>query len=140
MAPSSESSFRCIPCDRTPTSILLVDDEGAFRDSLAEMLRDDGHEVLAYAAPAAMPPLHTLSGVELLLTDYDMAETNGLRLADRFHACHPTVPVLLATAYRTGLGAEVARRPFLRMVKKPVPYETLHRLIHDCAATSSRSA
>ena len=127
-------------CDRKPTSILLVDDEGSFRDSLAEMLRDDGHEVLAYAAPAAIPPLDTLGGVELLLTDYDMPQTNGLTLADRFHAYHPTVPVLLATAYRIGLDAEVARRPFLRMVQKPIPYETLHRLIHAWAGTPLRDA
>ena len=85
-------------CDRTPGSILLVDDEGSFRDSLAEMLRDDGHEVLAYPDPGALPPLHTLSGVDLLLTDYDMPKTNGLTLADRFHACHPRVPVLLVSS------------------------------------------
>ena len=120
-------------CDRAPTRILLVDDEGSFRDSLADMLRDDGHEVLAYEAPAAIPPLDTLVGVELLLTDYEMPQTNGLELADRFHACHPTVPVLLATAFRTGLETEVARRPFIRMVQKPVPYDTLHRLIHAWA-------
>jgi DNA-binding NtrC family response regulator len=127
-------------CDRTPGSILLVDDEGSFRDSLAEMLRDDGHEVLAYPEPDALPPLDTLSGVDLLLTDYDMPKTNGLTLADRFHAVHPTVPVLLATAYRTGLGDEVARRPFVRMVQKPIPYETLHRLIHECATTPANEA
>jgi DNA-binding NtrC family response regulator len=98
------------------------------------MLRDDGHEVLAYEAPAAIPPLDTLVGVELLLTDYEMPQTNGLELADRFHALHPTIPVLLTTAYRTGLEAEVARRPFVRMIQKPIPYDTLHAMIHDCAA------
>jgi DNA-binding NtrC family response regulator len=66
-----------------------------------------------------------------------MPKTNGLTLADQFHAVHPTVPVLLATAYRTGLGAEVARRPFVRMVQKPIPYETLHRLIHECATSQA---
>jgi DNA-binding NtrC family response regulator len=128
-----------VACGRAPTKILLVDDERSFRDSLADMLRDDGHEVLAYEAPAAIPPLDTLVGVELLLTDYDMPQTNGLELADRFHASHPTIPVLLATAYRTGLDAEVARRPFVRMIQKPVPYDTLHALIHECAATRSCS-
>jgi hypothetical protein len=40
------------------------------------------------------------------------------------------VPILLATAYQTGLDEEVARRPFLRLVQKPIGYEALHRLIH----------
>ena len=119
-------------CTSEPTRILLVDDEGSFRESLAEMLRDDGHEVFAYAAPAAVPPPSDLDDVGLLVTDYEMPGKNGLALADEFHAHHPAVPVLLVTAYRSGLEAEAARRPFLRLAQKPIGYDALHRLIHEC--------
>jgi hypothetical protein len=30
----------------------------------------------------------------------------------------------------------VARRPFVRMVQKPIPYDTLHAMIHACARTA----
>jgi DNA-binding NtrC family response regulator len=118
-------------CTSEPTRIVVVDDEGSFRESLAEMLREDGHEVLAYPAPAAVPPLGSLDGIGLLLTDYEMPGQNGLVLADDFHAHHPAVPVLLVTAYRSGLDAEVARRPFLRLAQKPIGYDALHRIIHE---------
>jgi len=115
-------------------SILLVEDEHSFRAGLGGLLRDDGHEVLEYAEPAHLPPLATLGHVHLLLSDYDMPSENGLSLADRFHALHPAVPIILVTAYRTNhLDAEVARRPFVRLVEKPIPYDTVHALIHQLA-------
>jgi two-component system response regulator GlrR len=114
-----------------------VDDEGSFRTSLAEMLREDGHEVLDYPEPAAVPPAGAMDRLDLLLTDYEMPGRNGLSLADEFHAHHPALPVLLVTAYRTGLGAEAAQRSFLRIVQKPIGYETLHRMIHECVGPRS---
>ena len=114
-----------------PTRILLVDDEGAFRDSLADMLRDDGHEVLAYPAPSALPDLAQLGDVDLLVTDFEMPGTNGLELADAFHRRHPVIPVLLVTAYRSGLQGEAARRSFVRLVQKPIGYDAIHRTIHE---------
>ena len=128
------SSSPFTACTRTPAKILIVDDEGPFRESLAEMLRDDGHEVLDYSDPAHVPPLNRLDGIDLVVTDYEMPGKNGLAFADEFHAQRPTVPVLLVTAYRSGLDAEVARRPFLTMVQKPIGYDALHRAIHACVA------
>jgi DNA-binding NtrC family response regulator len=124
-------------CARTPARILLVDDEGPFRDSLAELLRDDGHVVLAYSGPAEVPPLGGLERVDLLVTDFDMPGKNGLVFADEFHAHRPGVPVLLVTAYHARLELDVARRPFVRMISKPIGYDALHRIIHECAVPDS---
>ena len=120
-------------CAPKPTRILVVDDEGAFRESLAEMLRDDGHEVLDYSAPAEVPPLDRLSGIDVVVTDYEMPGKNGLAFADEFHAHRPGVPILLVTADASDLDVHMARRPFLRMMQKPIGYDALHRAIHECA-------
>jgi DNA-binding NtrC family response regulator len=118
-------------------ALLLVDDEATFRTSLAEMLRDDGHVVLDYAAPAALPELDSLRDIGVLVTDYEMPGQNGLELADAFHASHPDVPVIVLTGYRVGtLAAEIAARSFTRLAEKPVDYAALHELIHE--ATRSR--
>ena len=124
----------------TPTRIVLVDDEASFRESLAELLRDDGHEVRDYSAPADVPPLDALGGIDLLLTDYDMPGKNGLAFADELHAHRPETPVLLVTAYRSGLDDHVARRSFVRMVQKPIGYDALHRVIHECTAPAPAGA
>jgi two-component system nitrogen regulation response regulator GlnG len=118
--------------------ILLVDDEISFRTSLAEMLRDDGHAVRDYGAPAQVPELGSLCDVALLVTDYEMPGRNGVELADEFHACHPDVPILLLTAYCSEvLEANVAARSFVRLVQKPIDYGALHALIHAAAKTGS---
>ena len=104
--------------------------------SLAEMLRDDGHEVRDYEAPAYLPGLATLENVAILITDYEMPGKNGFALADEFHTQHSDVPVILVTAYRThSLDAQVLDRPFLRLVQKPVDYTVLHAMIHDACAS-----
>jgi len=120
------------PC--TDISILLVEDEDGFRVGLGGMLREDGHDVFDYAQPAHLPPLATLGHVHLLFSDHDMPGENGLSLADRFHTFHPALPIILVTAYRTHhLDAQVARRPFVRLVEKPILYDTVHALIHQLA-------
>jgi DNA-binding NtrC family response regulator len=129
------SSFLFTDCARTPARILVVDDERPFRESLAELLRDDGHDVLEYSRPADVPRLDALDGIGLLLTDYEMPGKNGLTFADEFHAHHPGTPVLLMTAYPLGLDAELARRPFVRLIVKPIGYDALHRVVHEWAAT-----
>jgi DNA-binding NtrC family response regulator len=129
------STSQSMPCAPNPTRILVVDDEHPFRESLAEMLRDDGHEVLDYSEPADVPELDRLGRIDLLLIDYEMPGKNGLAFADEFHAHRPGVPVLLVTAYRSGLDAQVARRPFVTMIQKPIGYDALHRAIHECTAT-----
>jgi two-component system nitrogen regulation response regulator GlnG len=119
-------------CNALP--IVLVDDEASFRTSLAEMLRDDGHEVRDCGAPGEMPPLESFDGTALLLADYEMPGKNGLDLADQFHACHPKIPVIVLTAYRfEALEAKATARPFLRLAQKPIDYTALHELIHQTA-------
>jgi DNA-binding NtrC family response regulator len=118
--------------------ILLVDDEASFRRSLADMLRDDGHEVLDYEAPAYIPPLPELGDIAILITDYEMPGGDGLTLADDFHGHHPASRVVLVTAYLTGsLESRAAERPFLQVVQKPVDYDILHAVLHDTAAPAS---
>ncbi len=111
--------------------VLLIDDDDSFRHALAENLRDDGFQVADYAAARELPPLTTLGGVTVLVTDYDLPGTNGLLLADRFHAAYPNVPIIMVTGACTGhLQAQVAARGFVSMLQKPLEYDKLHRLLH----------
>lgn len=92
----------------------------------------------AFAAPAHLPAVLTLGRVDLLLCDYELPGENGLALADRFHAAHAARPIILVTGYRTHrLDIEAARRPFVRLVEKPIRYDELHALIHQLVIASS---
>lgn len=110
--------------------VVLVDNDHGFRSALAENLRDDGHRVFEYSAPIELPPLATLSKVGLLIADYELPRSNGLAFADRFHAVHPTVPIVLMTAFPTrDLVAQAAAREFMHLLAKPFDYALLRQIL-----------
>ena len=110
--------------------VLLLDDDNDFRSALAANLADDGYEVTDFARPADVPPLASFDGLAALILDYQMGGEDGLSFADRFHAAHPDVPVVMLTAYWSDfLDAEIAARDFITLRRKPVDYEELARLI-----------
>lgn len=135
MVPCSTSTCRSgeRSCDEIP--ILFVDDDPAFRTGLAGLLRDDRHEVLAFAHPGLLPPWKDLAHVRILVTDYQMPHQDGFQLAGAFHASHPDRAVIMVTALNFELiVAEASRRPFLHLRFKTIDYDELHALIHQLAA------
>jgi CheY-like chemotaxis protein len=127
MRPAAPDPRHC----RTLT-VLLVDDEPSFRQSLADGLRDDGHQVLEYPSGTAVPPFDTLAPDAILLTDFEMPGASGLQLADAFRRARPNGHAILLSAYTIpAIDGAVRTRPWLRFVSKPVDYETLHALIHQ---------
>ena len=81
-----------------------------------------------YAAPGDVPP--QLPDIELAITDYLMPGENGLSFARRFHRSHPSVPVVVVTAYSTSaIEKEAAASGFISVLHKPVGYERVQRLV-----------
>ncbi|MEO8601355.1 MAG: response regulator [bacterium] len=110
--------------------VLLLDDDDDFRAALADNLRDDGHTVEQFGCAADVPLLTSLEPVSLLIVDQQLEGESGLEFADRFHATHPDVPVIMITAYDSRhLRAEVARRDFIMLRRKPIDYAEVARLL-----------
>lgn len=109
--------------------VLLIDADADFRAALAANLLDDGYQVAEFARTAEVP-LHRLEQLTMLILDYQVAGEDGLAFADRFHATHPGVPVVMTSAYcSTHLESEVAARPFMTLRRKPIDYEELAVLL-----------
>ena len=110
--------------------VLLLDDDDDFRSALAANLTDDGYRVEHFARAADMPSLTSFEDLTMLILDYSMRGEDGLSFADRFHAAHPEVPVVMVTAYWSDyLDAEIAARQFITLRRKPVDYEELARML-----------
>jgi two-component system nitrogen regulation response regulator GlnG len=118
--------------------VLLLDDDEGFRTALGELLREDGHSVRAYGSITEMPPLDEITGPAALITDYQLGGSeDGLAFAQRFHAAHPRVPVILATAFATDyLTQAVDALPYVSLIRKPLDYGHLHTLLHTRAPAS----
>jgi DNA-binding NtrC family response regulator len=81
--------------------ILLVDDDRAFRLSTAELLREDGHEVIeaengAQAAQALQAGLF-----DLMLLDLRMPGLDGLRMVEVLRERGEPVPILMVSGFGT---------------------------------------
>lgn len=81
--------------------ILIVDDDAAFRDSLAEVLQDLGHSVLqAESTDAGLHRLHT-EEVDTVIVDLRLPGDDGLVFLRRA-AGISQVPCIMLTAYASG--------------------------------------
>ena len=116
--------------------LILVDDDDLFRSALAANLREDGYEVLEYASGRAIA-LDRLSGVDALLTDYHMADEDGLHLAERVHAAMPRVPIVIMSAFAPAqLAKEVAARRYPTLLPKTLNYEELRAVLEKAIASA----
>lgn len=79
-------------------TILVVDDSPMVLQFFGVVLRSAGYHVVeAESAHMAMAYLNDGHRVDLLLTDYQMPDTNGVELANWFRKKHPGTPVLLVS-------------------------------------------
>ena len=111
----------------TPRRILLVDDDLAVRESMAEALADDGHAVTrAESGKDALAHLASGQPVDLVLTDLGMPGMTGWEVARAVKASYPTVSVGLVTGWGANpKGAPDDRAAVDFVLAKPVTRETI---------------
>ena len=79
-------------------TILVVDDEALIRWSLSERLKAEGYDVLeAETGRAALDKLP--EGVDLMLLDYRLPDTDGVTVLRKAKEFDPDILVILLTAY-----------------------------------------
>jgi DNA-binding NtrC family response regulator len=79
-------------------TILVVDDEALIRWSLTERLQAEGYEVLE-AETGATALEKVLEGVDLVLLDYRLPDTDGVSVLRKMKEIDPDILVILLTAY-----------------------------------------
>jgi DNA-binding NtrC family response regulator len=82
----------------TSAAILIVDDEDLIRWSLRERLKTDGYQIREAAdGKAALERFH--EGVDLVLLDYRLPDTDGLTLLREMKRIDPEILVILLTSF-----------------------------------------
>ena len=107
-----------------PAHVLLVDDDEAFREAMAHVLRSSGYDVgTAPDYRLALEMLESNKPVDLLLVDIVMPDrVNGLALARMARLRRPGIPVIYLSGYDIpGLERE-ALGPIIR---KPIDEDVL---------------
>lgn len=109
-------------------NILVVDDEIMMVESIKIGLISKGYGVVG--VNNAQQALELLArkdhGIDLIITDYLMPITNGMDLLLAVRKNHPTLPVLIMTAYAdAGLVIEALKNGCVGFVEKPFSREQL---------------
>jgi len=112
--------------------ILLVDDNRAFVENIAEILRDGGVEVsVAHDGREALA-LAKQTKFDLLVTDMRMPVMSGAVLVHEIRRVDPDLPAVVVTAY-TGESdlADARSEGVLAVLPKPVPIPQLEALVQS---------
>jgi len=81
--------------------ILIVDDEESVRKSLADVMRDEGYEVVTVASGREGIDILNEAHPSLALLDIAMPELDGIETLRRFREIRPDLPVIMVTGHGT---------------------------------------
>ena len=110
--------------------ILMVDDEPNMRETVSDLLMDDGYMVdVAESAEKALEMLEAPGGTYfMMITDGRLGGMSGYELLKRTREERPQMPVILITAFATPkLAVEAIQNGAVDYLSKPfAPEELLH--------------
>ena len=110
--------------------ILVVDDEENARIALSKILAREGYDVAS--AGNGYEALNYLRGkeVELIITDINMPEMNGLSFLRELSKSHPESNVIMVTAYgEVESYIEAMNLGAFEYINKPVKIDELKKII-----------
>jgi CheY-like chemotaxis protein len=109
--------------------VLIVEDDQADRIILANIVEQAGHEVFFASGGEAALQLYAKRGIEIVVTDLQMPDGDGLELIDALKSMFPAGAIIVVSGMRPELLAEVKSRAAVVALSKPVdPHELLETL------------
>jgi two-component system, response regulator PdtaR len=111
---------------------LLLDDNEAFAENLAEILRDSGDEATVVTDGTRALELARTTRFDVLLTDMRMPGMSGAAVVHHLRQVDPGLAAVVITAYPGEDDLETARREgLLAVLPKPVPIPALVSLLSE---------
>jgi CheY-like chemotaxis protein len=121
-------------------TMLIVDDNAAFRGMLKTMLKMRGYEPVVAASAAEGLKYAAIPAIEAVLVDYDMPGTNGLefcrQLREQNRAAGRELPVWIMTgALDPEVGKSAADVGALLVLRKPFNTDAMCAMLEKQFAT-----
>lgn len=111
---------------RPPETLLVVEDDEDIRALEVRALSRVGYTVLhAPGAKQALRMAAASPAIDLLLTDFQMPQANGLELARRFRVLHPKAPVLMVSGALREVEGRTGGLERVAFLAKPFSWQEL---------------
>jgi DNA-binding NtrC family response regulator len=126
--------------------VLIIEDDGAMRAVLRDVLHRAGHRVTERADGTDLPNVIERETVDCVILDKEIPGPNGLDLLPMLRKQWPTVPVILVTSFGgAAVAEEAAKRGAYSYLEKPFRIATILDTlaavpIHHLGGTTDRSA
>src|SRR5215467_12398658 len=100
--------------------ILVIDDEGAIRDSLRMTLEYEGYEFIGAATGHEGMALAERDAPDLVLLDVKMPGMDGLEVLDRLRTSYEALPVIVVSGHGTiSTAVEATKKGAFDFIEKP---------------------
>jgi DNA-binding NtrC family response regulator len=117
-------------------TVLVVDDEQLIRWSLVNRLTDEGYRVLE-AENAAEALKRSREGVDLVLLDYRLPDSDGLTVLKQLKEYDPDILVILLTAYSNiETAVEAMKQGAYHYANKPFNIDEIALLVEKALETT----
>ncbi len=112
---------------KAPVHILAIDDEAPILDLLREYLQAYGYRVSIASTALEAKRIAAADAPQLILSDLQLQETDGLHLAEEMRVTLPNVPVILLTGvlFDTQAVEENLKWKIAAYVSKTAPLQIL---------------
>jgi DNA-binding NtrC family response regulator len=120
-----------------PARILVVDDEQLIRWSLNERLTQEGHDVLE-AGTGKEGLARCGPDIDLVLLDYKLPDSDGLRVLKQIKATEPDIPVILLTGFSSvETAVEAMKQGAYHYANKPFNLDEIALLVQKALETTA---
>jgi len=122
--------------------LLIVDDEAPIRELLARCLIDQGYRVTAVASAGEAHAAVAQEAPDLIISDLQLEDADGLEMIARLKTAVPTAPVILLTGvlFDPQVAQEILRRNVSCYLEKTVPLAKIVETVRTLLASGSPPA
>jgi two-component SAPR family response regulator len=120
-------------------AVVVEDDETVCQLMLA-MLKIQGIEAEGFSSPVSALKFIRQNRVDMIFTDYNMPEMNGLGFVGEVRKLDKYMPIVMITswAYDGYFLREALKRGVTHVLAKPVNYLEFHDMLHSSLGALSR--
>ncbi|ETD72530.1 LuxR family transcriptional regulator [Pelistega indica] len=114
------------------STIYIVDDDDAVRDSLRFLLETNGHEVLTFASGEEFLEKYDPTIVSILITDVRMPGMTGLQLQEELNARKANIPIVFITGHgNVPMVVNTMKKGAVDFIEKPFNLADIQEVISN---------